>query len=479
MLTTDRRTVRTVPLVTRRAVAGASRWRGLLAVIGRWVIAWALAFALTLGLVTVTLHPPASHLYDLAEYLLAGGAVSLLTAVALHALTWTGRFSGVRARFAVPVILTAVVISVNVMIVARLMFLAEPDSVLVLAMLVFGVVLAVTVSTSLAEATASALQRLEASARKMAAGEYSVRVPEEDLGGGAEAGRLGRWFNQMAASVEGAFERQRRAERERRQIVAALSHDLRTPLASVRAMIEAITDGVVTEPETVNRYHRTIRGEVRHLTALIDDLFELARLEALPDSGTALRREVVSLEDVISDTLEAMQGQASVRGVRLLGGIEGELPPIAVDTRQIHRVLTNLVQNSLRHTRSGGHVAIRAACVRATSDAGRRHIVVRVVDDGDGIANADLPHIFEPTFRGERSRRRDAADGHATDRAGNSSATGAGLGLAIARGLVEAHGGAITAESPLSQASAALISNGDAHTTVMGPGTCLTVSLPL
>jgi len=377
------------------------------------------------------------------------------------------------------VILTAVVISVNVMIVARLMFLAESDSVLVLAILVFGVVLAVTVSTSLAEATSSALQRLEASARQMAAGEYSVRVPQEDLGGGAEVGRLGRWFNQMAASVEGAFERQRRAERERRQIVAALSHDLRTPLASIRAMIEAITDGVVTEPETVDRYHRTIRGEVRHLSALIEDLFELARLEALPDSGTALRREVVSLEDVISDTLEAMQGQASARGVCLSGGIDGELPPIAVDTRQIHRVLTNLVQNSLRHTRSGGHVAIRASCVRAASDAGRRRIIVRVVDDGNGIADADLPYIFEPTFRGERSRRRDGADGHTADRAGNSSATGAGLGLAIARGLVEAHGGAITAESPLSQASAALLSNGNAHRALMGPGTCLTVSLPL
>ena len=478
MLTTEQRTAQTAPPASRRVAASASRWRGLLGAVGRWIIAWALAFVLTLGLVAAILHPPASHLYALAAYLLAGGAVSLAAAVGLHAVTWTGRFSGVRARFAMPVLLTAVVISVNVMIVARLMFLAEPDSVLVLAMLVFGVVLAVTVSTSLAEATALALQRLEASARKMAAGEYSVRVPEEDHGGGAEVGRLGRWFNQMAASVEGAFERQRRAEQERRQIVAALSHDLRTPLASIRAMIEAITDGVVTEPEMVERYHRTIRGEVRHLSALIDDLFELARLEALPVSGTTLQREVVSLEDIVSDTLEAMQGQASAHGVRLLGEIAGELPPIAVNARQIYRVLTNLVQNSLRYTRSGGHVAICATCVRDASDAGRRHIVVRVVDDGDGIADADLPHIFEPTFRGERSRRRDGANGQTAEKPDDSAATGAGLGLTIARGLVEAHGGTITAESPLSPASAALLSDGDAHGTLVGPGTCLTVSLP-
>jgi signal transduction histidine kinase len=244
-------------------------------------------------------------------------------------------------------------------------------------------------------------------------------------------------------------------------------------------MIEAITDGVVTEPETIVRYHRTMRGEVRHLTALIDDLFELARLEALPAGAAAVKREVVALEDVISDTLEAMQGQAHAHAIHLTGEIEGELPPIALDARQIHRVLTNLVQNALGHTRAGGHVAIRATYLVAQPYAGARRIVVRVVDDGDGIVDADLPHIFEPTFRGERSRRRDGADAQACGMPGAGAATGGGLGLTIARGLVEAHGGTITAESPLSPAAAALLSTGGAEGAVLGPGACITVSLPI
>jgi two-component system, OmpR family, sensor histidine kinase SaeS len=478
MLTTQPRTSQS-PLVTASARGGDGRWSGLLGAVARWLVAWVVAFGLTIGLVAATLHPPTSHLEGLALYLLVGGALSLLTAVGLHAATWTGRFSGVRLRFAVPVVLTAVVISVNVLIVAHQMFLAEPDTVLVLAILVFGTVLAVTVSTSLAGATASALLQLEASARKIAAGEYSVRVGDEELGGGAELARLGRWFNQMAASVEDAFDRQRRAERERRQLVAALSHDLRTPLASIRAMVEAITDGVVTEPGTVERYHRTMRGEVRHLTSLIDDLFDLARLEALPDASTGLHREVVALEDVISDTLEAMQEQANLQGLALSGRIEGDLPPVKVDARQIHRVLTNLVQNSLSHTRTGGHIAIRACWVHLAEAGGTPHITVQVVDDGEGIADADLPHVFEPTFRGERSRRRDSAGEAAAVGAREPRATGAGLGLAIARGLVEAHGGRLTAESPLTPASAALLGDGAAPDTLLGPGTCLTVTLPL
>ena len=479
MLTTHQRTHPSTLPASALTRPSATRWHGMPGAIGRWLAAWALAFGLTLGLVAATLHPPTSHLFDLAVYLLIGGIFSLVVAVGLHAATWMGRFSGARARFAMPVALTAVVISVNVLIVAWQMFLAKPDSVLVLAILIFGIVLAVTLATSLAEATVLALRRLETSAREMAAGDYTVRVPEEDFSGGAEVVRLGRWFNQMAASVEEAFDRQRSAEHERRQIVAALSHDLRTPLASIRAMIEAITDGVVTEPETIERYHRTIRGEVQHLTSLIDDLFELARLEALPDGAASLQREVVAFEDIISDTLEAMQEQASAHAVCLSGRVEGELPPIRVDARQIHRVLTNLIQNSLRHTRSGGHVSICASRIRDMSSADRQHIVVRVVDDGDGIATTDLPHIFEPMFRGERSRRRNATDGGISGRAGANFATGAGLGLTIARGLIEAHGGTITVESPLSPASASLLPGGAAHGMLTGPGTCLTVLLPV
>lgn len=479
MLTTQPHASQTSRTILSVPSPAASRWRSQIGTAARWFLAWGVALGLTVSLVAAILRPPTAHLIDLAAYLLAGGAISLVMAVGLHVATRTGRFSGVRARFAVPVVLTAVVIATNVLIVARMMFLAQPDTVLVLTILVFGVVLAVTLATSLAEVTISSLRRLEASARSMAAGDYGVRVPEGDVGDGAEIARVGRWFNQMAARVEEAFDRQRRAEYERHQIVAALSHDLRTPVASIRAMVEAITDGVVSEQETIDRYHRCIGGEVRHLSALIDDLFELARLEALPSGATALRCEVVALGDVISDTLEAMYEQAHAQGVHLSGSIESALPPVTVDVRQIHRVLTNLVQNALAHTRPGGHVALRAARVHDAEHADTQRVVVQVVDDGDGIAAADLPHVFEPSFRGERSRRRDVAAGHLDAHRPESRATGAGLGLAIARGVVEAHGGTIRAESPLSPASAALLAESAAPDELAGSGTCLTVTLPL
>jgi signal transduction histidine kinase len=244
-------------------------------------------------------------------------------------------------------------------------------------------------------------------------------------------------------------------------------------------MVEAINDGVVTEPEAVARYHRSIASEMRHLTSLIDDLFELARLEAVPEGAATLSRDVVALDDLISDTLAAMHEQANACGVQLSGGVEDNLPPVSVDARQLHRVLSNLVQNSLTHTRSGGHVAIRGACVSDPAGTDARHIIVRVVDDGDGIAAADLPHVFEPTFRAERSRRRDTTADHRNASFADSWATGAGLGLAIAQRLVEAHGGTIRAESPLSPALATFLAEFATPDALVGLGTCLTVSLPV
>src|SRR5262249_31399 len=151
-------------------------------------------------------------------------------------------------------------------------------------------------------------------ARRIASGEYSYRLPERDPSGAEELSQLAVLFNQMAGCVETAFAERQTAEAERRQVIAALSHDLRTPLASIRAMIEALDDGVVSDAETIRRYQRSIRVEASHLGALMDDLFDLARLES---GAFHLSRERMPIDDVLSDALESIQSQANLHGVQV------------------------------------------------------------------------------------------------------------------------------------------------------------------
>jgi len=227
----------------------------------------------------------------------------------------------------------------------------------------------------------------------------------------------------MAAQLEEAARQRADDDEARRMLVAAISHDLRTPLASIRAMIEAITDGVVTDAETTARFHATMGREIRTLSALITDLFELSQLEA---GQLALSLAPATLPDLIAEVVEGLSAQAAARDVHIAGGVEGAVGPVVMDTPAVRRVLTNLVQNALRHTPADGTVAVTA---RAVAEG----VQVDVVDTGEGIPAADLPHIFERFYRGEKSRSRETG--------------GAGLGLAIARGFVEAHGGRIWVES--------------------------------
>jgi signal transduction histidine kinase len=208
----------------------------------------------------------------------------------------------------------------------------------------------------------------------------------------------------------------RRVEDARRQMVAAVSHDLRTPLASLRLLVEAIDDGVATG-ETRDRYLRQMRTHVEALTALIDDLFELSRIEAGEISWTMHQ---VELRELIGDTVMAMRAPAEARGVALAA----ELPPHEVVARanaeKVQRVLFNLIQNAIRHTPADGSVTVRA---RSAGDG----VEIEVADDGEGIPEADGERVFEAFYRGDDARSED----------------GAGLGLAISRAIVEAHGGRI------------------------------------
>jgi signal transduction histidine kinase len=224
-----------------------------------------------------------------------------------------------------------------------------------------------------------------------------------------------------ALAVRLSMEERSRAEIEeaRRQLVAAASHDLRTPLASLRLLVESIDDGVVTG-ETRDRYLGEIRTHVAVLSDLVDDLFELSRIEAGEISWTMRQ---VELGDLIGDTVAAMRAPAEARGVR----IAAELPPGHVvaeaNAEKVQRVLFNLIQNAIRHTPADGSVTVRAR----TQGGG---VEVEVADDGEGIPAADEDHVFDAFYRGDAARGED----------------GAGLGLAISRAIVEAHGGKIWLE---------------------------------
>ena len=228
----------------------------------------------------------------------------------------------------------------------------------------------------------------------------------------------------LAAALAVRLSMEERSRREieeaRRQLVAAASHDLRTPLASLRLLAESIDDGVVTG-ETRERYLREIRTHVEVLSDLVDDLFELSRLEA-GDISWTMRQ--VELGELIGDTVAAMRAPAEARGVKIAADLPaGEGVLAEANAEKVQRVLFNLIQNAIRHTPADGSVTVRAR----KAGAG---VEVEVADDGEGIPDGDDERVFEAFYRGDAARGED----------------GAGLGLAISRAIVEAHGGRIWLE---------------------------------
>jgi signal transduction histidine kinase len=235
-----------------------------------------------------------------------------------------------------------------------------------------------------------------------------------------EVGHLASNFNEMALRLQSADQKQHELDHLRKDLIAWVSHDLQTPLASIRAVIEALADGMVDDPETIQRYLRSTQHDIRSLSVMIDDLFQMAQIDA---GGMSLNREWCSLTDLVSDTLESFSELAARQAVILEGRVAPGLDPVYMDLPRIGRVLNNLIGNALRHTPAGGKVQV----VAQSSD---RLVSVQVSDTGEGIPAADLPYIFDRFYRGDKSR--------------NRSTGGAGLGLAIARGIVEAHGGTIS-----------------------------------
>ncbi|WP_219601894.1 sensor histidine kinase [Nonomuraea indica] len=223
----------------------------------------------------------------------------------------------------------------------------------------------------------------------------------------------------IANTLQEANARERALEEARRELVAWVSHDLRTPLAGMRAMAEALEDGVVSDPATVARYHGQIRLEVERLSAMVDDLFELSRIHA---GALRLTRARIGLADLVADTVAGAEPLARAKGVRLAAEAAHAVP-VEADAGALGRALGNLVVNAIRHTPADRTVVLRAGVTAGMA-------CVSVSDCCGGIPEADLPRVFDVAFRGEAART-PTPDG------------GAGLGLAIAQGIVEAHDGMI------------------------------------
>jgi signal transduction histidine kinase len=281
----------------------------------------------------------------------------------------------------------------------------------------------------LAVTVLAALAGVIAAARGMFISDHDLRVLLVVLGiSGIFSLAMGLWLGRRLARdamwADEVRDRERSAEASRRELVAWVSHDLRTPLAGMRAMAEALEDGVVTDEATVADYHRRIRMETDRMTQLVDDLFELSRINA-----GALRLSLgnVPLGDVVSDAVASAEPIATAKRIQLQAE-RGEWPVVQGSEREIARIVANLLRNAIRYTPADGSITVSGG---RDEEGGW----LAVTDACGGIPDADLPRVFDVAFRGEAART--PRPGHDHDGGGG------GLGLAIVRGLVEAHRGEV------------------------------------
>ena len=275
-----------------------------------------------------------------------------------------------------------------------------------------AVVVAILLSIFLLRQMTRPLRRLDAATRRIAKGEFSERVGIQTSD---EIGRLARSFNEMAESLE-------QAEQTKRQMIADVSHELRTPLAAVRSALEALRDGLIKPtPETLASLH----DKILLTTRLVRDLRQLTLAD---DGRLSIQVAPCKIEEIVDTIVETIGVQLEDSGVRLERRIPAGLPTIVVDRQRIEQVFLNLLANAIRHTPAGGSISISAA---ERSEG----IEVGICDSGPGLTEADLAHVFDRFYRADDAR---ASDG------------GAGLGLSIAKALIDAHGGRIWAENGLS-----------------------------
>jgi signal transduction histidine kinase len=392
-----------------------SAWRALLLV----GVAAALG-ALGTFLVGVATGMGSGDIAHLATYVLPALVVTVVAMAIAGAVLSR---ASLRQRFVAVGVVGAIVALANLWVLSRTMFVSEHDATLLGALVLYSAGAGVGAAIVLARSSGAAVDRLAEAARDLGDGRLDRRVGTLDAG--PELDALARTLDDMAARLQTAQERERRSEATRRDLITAVSHDLRTPLSSLRAMVEAIDDGIVDDPESLRRYVGEMRGSVARLVEMVDDLFELAQIDA---GAIEVETSRARLEEIVRSAVSAVELQAEEKGLELvttLDGVEG-----ATCSPRLARVLQNLLVNAVRHTPADGSVRVDARRLPGG-------VELAVADTGEGIAPEDLERVFDPFYRADPAR----------------SGAGAGLGLALAKRIVEALGGTIRAESAPAQGS--------------------------
>jgi signal transduction histidine kinase len=343
----------------------------------------------------------------------AVSAASTATVGAIGAaVLWRSRHRSLQVLVPAIAVVTMLAVVAGLLGAAAAMFLSAHDLQVVLVVAVTAGLLGVALAVGLGQAVLRGSRTLVEAAQSLGRGE-AVDVSPRPVT--RELATIADEISGAGATLARARERQAALEASRRELVTWVSHDLRTPLAGMRAMAEALEDGMVDDPSA---YHRQIRMDVDRLAGLVDDLFELSRIQA---GALQLSLDDVALADLVSDSVHDVDALARTRGVHLTGGVDGGA--VLADRDELRRALVNLVVNAVRHTPDDGAVTV-------TAHREGEQAVLIVQDACGGIADDDLDRVFETGFRGESSRT-------------PGPDVGGGIGLAIVAGIVAAHHGTV------------------------------------
>lgn len=355
------------------------------------------------------------------ELLTYAGLASLLIGALGVGAGYLLRNRSIRWQLGLVAVVAVLAVLAGVLVLANRMFISQHDLKAVTLVMLFAAVTALIVAAALGAAVVRWSEALQAGVRTLGRGGTYV----DQQRGPREFQALSSELAITQDRLEASRARERRLEGARRELVSWVSHDLRTPLAGLRAMTEALEDGIAPDPA---RYRHQIRADVDRLTRMVDDLFELSRIHA---GVLELSSELLPLGDLVSEAIAGAEPVARAHGVRLGGSVEAGVEVLA-DPGGLSRVLANLLSNAVRHTPAGGEVEILG---RELDD---QQVELSVTDGCGGISDDDLPRVFDLAWTGAAARTPESGDVHGGQ---------AGLGLAIVKGIVEAHGGEVSVDN--------------------------------
>jgi len=319
-------------------------------------------------------------------------------------------------QFALVVAIVVAPVLVALFVVGSLMVVSEHGAALVAVIVAAAGLVAIVAARLVAGGILRDVEAIRDGLVAVGRGKREVRI---ETSANDELAQLAAAANVMIVQLRDEEAARDQSDAARRDLIAAVSHDLRTPITSLRLLAEAIGDDIFEDPDTRRGYLRRMTTHIDALSVLIDDLFELSRLEAGDISWTI---EQVPLQELVGETVEAMRVQAEAKGVAVVAEVPDTLRPAQANPEKLQRVLFNLIQNAIRHTPADGSVVVRAKSIAAG-------IELEVADTGDGIRPEEREHVFTAFYRGGTEAAR--------------TSPGAGLGLAVSRAIVEAHGGRI------------------------------------